>query len=188
MRRDLATAILGVALLGGCRQDMHDQPKLEPFEASAFFQDGRASRPLLPGTVARGELQDDEHLYRGRLNGEPARSFPFEVTREVLERGRQRYAIYCTPCHDATGSGNGLVVQRGMKRPESFHVERLREAPPGYFFDVITNGFGAMFDYADRIEPRDRWAVVGYVRALQLSQNATIDDVPPDAREELLAR
>jgi len=185
--RILLGAGLAAALATGCRQDMHDQPKLQPYEASAFFADGRASRPLVPGTVARGRLFEDEHLHRGTVDGAPAASFPFEVTRAVLERGRERYAIHCAPCHGAAGDGDGMVVRRGMKQPPSYHLARLREAPPGYFFDVITNGFGAMYDLADRVEARDRWAIVAYVRALQLAQNASIADVPPAERARLEA-
>lgn len=183
--RYAATLIALAPLLLGCRQDMHDQPKLEPLEASNFFADGRASRPQVPGTVARGELRLDPHLYEGRVDGELAQTLPIEVTAELLARGRERFNIFCSACHDRAGYGEGMVVRRGMKRPPSFHIERLREAPPGYFFDVITNGFGAMFDLADRIDYRDRWAIVAYVRALQVSQNAALADVPPDRRLEL---
>ena len=172
-------------LSAGCRQEMYDQHKKTALEGSSLFPDGRASRPSVPGTVARGELKLDAHLHTGRVDGKLATEFPFPVDRALLERGRERYGIFCTPCHDALGGGQGLVVQRGMKRPESFHVERLREAPPGYFFDVITNGFGAMYDYADRIPPRDRWAIVAYVRALQLSQGARLEDVPAAERARL---
>lgn len=178
MDRRLLVLLL-VLSCGACRQDMHDQPKLEPFEASTFFDDGRASRPYVEGTVARGRLQEDEHLFRGTVDGEFATTFPYPVDRAMLERGRERFGIFCAPCHDSSGSGNGVIVQRGLKRPASFHVQRLRDAEPGYFFDVITNGFGAMYDYSDRIPARDRWAIVAYVRVLQLSQNASVDDVPP---------
>jgi hypothetical protein len=182
--RPLSIALLAVPLLA-CRQEMYDQPKLTAFQRSSFFDDGRASRPKVPGTVARGELVLDEHLQTGRIDGELASTFPFPIDRAVLERGRERYGIFCTPCHDASGSGDGMVVRRGMKRPTSFHAERLRAAPPGHFFDVITNGFGAMFDYADRITPRDRWAIVAYVRALQASQSASLVDVPDAERARL---
>jgi hypothetical protein len=169
-----------------CRQDMHDQPRFEPLEGSTFFQDGRASRPLVEGTVARGHLHLDEHLYTGKVGSEFAKTFPFEINKEVLERGQQRYNIYCTPCHDKVGSGKGMIVQRGFRPPPSYHIDRLRDAPPGYFFDVITNGFGAMYSYSDRISPEDRWAIIAYIRVLQLSQNATIDDVPEEQRRLLL--
>ncbi len=178
-------ALAALGLVAACRQDMHDQPRYEPYEPSAFFADGRSVRPQVEGTVARGELAQDEHLLLGRVGGEFATSFPFEITAEIMERGRERYAIFCAPCHDQLGNGHGMIVQRGLRAPSSFHVERLREAPPGYFFDVVTNGFGAMFDYADRIEPRDRWAIVAFVRALQLSQNASLADAEPGARAAL---
>ena len=136
---------------------------------------------------ARGELRQDDHLYAGRVNGELATTFPFEVTADVMQRGRERYGVFCTPCHDATGSGNGMIVQRGLKTPESFHSERLRTSPPGYFFDVVTNGFGVMYDYADRIAPRDRWAIAAYVRALQLARDGQLADAPAEARGRLEA-
>lgn len=183
-----ALGIAALVLLAACRQDMHDQPKYEPLEASPFFADGRASRPLVPGTVARGRLDSDAHLYTGKVGGKPAEIFPFAITREHLERGRVKYGIFCAPCHDALGNGEGMIVQRGMKRPPSLHIERLRLAPPGYHFDVITNGFGAMYDYADRIDAVGRWEIAAYVRVLQLSQSATLADVPADEREALEAR
>jgi hypothetical protein len=172
-------------LIAGCRQDMHDQPRYEPLEASAFFEDGRASRPSIPGTVARGQLRTDTHLYAGKVNGELADTLPFPVTRALLERGRERYDIYCVPCHDRTGNGQGIVVHRGFRRPPSFHIDRLREAPIGHFFDVMSNGFGAMMDYAAQVTPQDRWAIATYIRALQLSQHATLADVPPEKRQQL---
>jgi len=178
---------LFLGALAACRQDMHDQPRFEPLEKSTLFADGRASRPRVPGTVARGERVFDEHLETGRVGGELATTFPMPVTAAVLERGRQRFDIHCSACHDRVGTGEGLVVKRGLKQPPSFHVERLRQAPPGYFFDVITRGFGAMYDLSDRITPADRWAIVAWIRTLQRSQNASLEDVPPAARERLLA-
>ena len=169
----------------GCRQDMHDQPKYESLEASTFFPDGRAARPLVPGTVARGHLREDTHLYEGKVGGKPAETFPFPIDLKTLQRGQQRYNIYCSPCHDRVGSGNGMVVRRGFRAPPSYHIERLRQVPPGYLYDVITNGFGAMQDYAAQIPVRDRWAIVAYVRALQLSQNARLNDVPETERQNL---
>lgn len=177
--------IVIACLLASCRQDMHDQPKLQPFEASAFFADGRASRPQVPGTVARGELFLDEHLYRGVVDGEPAQTLPFALDRALLDRGQERFEIFCSACHGSTGNGEGIVVRRGLKQPPSYHIERLREASPGYFFDVITNGFGAMYDLEDKVPVHDRWAIIAYIRALQLSQNATLDDVPEGQREFL---
>jgi mono/diheme cytochrome c family protein len=174
-------------LLAGCRQDMHDQPRFEPLEASSLFADGRASRPRVPGTIARGERSWDVHFREGKQDGELAREFPLEIDRALLERGRERFDIFCAPCHDRAGTGQGSVVQRGLKQPPSMHVERLRSAPPGYLFDVISRGFGVMYDLADRIPPADRWAIVAYVRVLQRSQNATLADVPEAQRARLLA-
>lgn len=183
----LGLILAALAFCAGCRQDMHDQPKYEALEASAFFPDERASRQLVPGTVARGQLRDDPHLYEGKIAGKPAEMFPFPVTLQVLQRGQERYNIYCTPCHDRLGNGEGMVVRRGFRRPPSYHIDRLRQAPPGYFYDVITNGFGAMQDYAAQIPVADRWAIVAYVRALQLSQNAVLADVPEAERQSLQA-
>jgi hypothetical protein len=182
MRAVLLTCCL---LLTACQQEMAQQPRYEPLEPSSFFADGRASRPLVPGTVARGHLKTDTHLYAGQVNGKLADTFPFPVTRVMLERGQERYNIYCSPCHGRIGNGEGIVVQRGFQRPASFHIDRLREAPAGYFFNVITNGFGAMYDYAARVTPEDRWAIIAYIRALQLSQNATLADVPAEERPQL---
>jgi len=178
--------MLTLLATAACRQDMHDQPKYIPLRPSNFFGDGRSERQLIAGTVARGHLNDDILLYEGKgPDGKPANIFPFPVTKEIIERGRQRYNIYCAPCHDRTGSGNGMVVRRGYRQPPSMHTDRLRLAANGYLFDVITNGFGAMPDYAAQIPTRDRWAIVAYERALQLSQNASINDVPPEARAQL---
>lgn len=163
---------------------MHDQPRLEPLQASSFFSDGRASRPLVEGTVARGHLRDNTPFYTGKQDGKPVESIPIEQTPDLLARGRERFNIFCSPCHDRTGSGGGIVVQRGFRRPESYHVERLRTAPAGYFFDVMTNGFGAMYDYRERVTPRDRWAIVAYIRALQLSQNALLSELPAEMRSQ----
>lgn len=167
---------------------MHDQPRREAMEASSFFTDGRAERPQVPGTVARGKLRLDTHLYEGKVNGELATTFPIEVTEAVLARGKERYMIFCAPCHDETGSGRGMIVRRGMKQPTSFHAERLRESSPGYYFDVITNGFGVMYDYSDRIPAEDRWAIVAFVRALQLSQNTPLAELSEEERAQLAAQ
>lgn len=164
----------------GCGQAMSDQAKRGPLEQSAFFADGQSSRPPVPGTVAQGQLRTDELLYRGTIGREPADVFPFPVTREILLRGRERYDIYCSPCHDRTGYGNGTVVRRGYARPPSYHLDRLRRAKPGSLFDVITRGTGAMPDYGSQIRAPDRWAIVAYVMALQESQNARPEDVPPE--------
>ncbi len=182
-----AWCVMALVVLSGCRQDMHDQPKYQALEASTFFPDGRSSRPLVAGTVARGQLREDTHLYEGLVNGKPAETFPFPIDLAVLERGQQRYNIFCSPCHDQTGNGDGMVVRRGFRAPPSYHSDRLRQAPPGYLYDVITNGFGAMQDYAAQVPVRDRWAIVAYIRALQLSQNASLSDVPESERPKLRA-
>jgi mono/diheme cytochrome c family protein len=165
-------------IVGACRQDMHNQPKYLPLRASAFFDNGSSARPLVEGTVARGTLKEDEAFFTGKIGTTPVTELPFAVDEQVLDRGRERYNIYCTPCHDRTGSGNGMVVQRGYRPPPSFQDDRLRAAAPGHFFDVMTNGFGAMPDYRIQISARDRWAIVAYIRALQLSQHAAPSDVP----------
>ncbi|MGH7404659.1 MAG: c-type cytochrome [Candidatus Methylomirabilales bacterium] len=186
MATTVAWCVAVLALFqAGCRQDMHDQPRYEPLESSTFFEDGRSARPPVPGTVAQGQLRADEHLYTGKSGGALVDTLPFPATREVLERGRERYDIYCAVCHDRVGNGEGMVVRRGFRRPSSFHIDRLRGAPVGYFFNVITNGFGVMPDYAAQISVPDRWAIVAYIRALQLSQRATLDDVPAEARRRL---
>jgi hypothetical protein len=177
---------LFVLTLTGCRQQMADQPRYDPLEPSAFFEDGQSARPLVPGTVARGDLRDDTHFYNGTVAGAPAKTFPFPVSVKVLERGQERYNIFCSPCHDRTGKGEGMIVQRGFTRPPSFHIERLRDVPPSHLFHVITQGLGAMPDYRHQIPPEDRWAITAYIRALQLSYNASFDDVPPDQRAKLL--
>jgi mono/diheme cytochrome c family protein len=176
-----------VVLLAGCRQDMHDQPKYKPLARSDFFADHRASRPLVPGTVARGQLKDDSPLYTGKQNGEFADELPLELTGELLQTGRTRFQSFCAPCHGRVGRGDGMVVRRGFKAPRSFHEDRLRQVPVGYFFDAITNGFGAMADYSAQVPVRDRWAIAAYIRALQRSQHATLDDVPSANRAELLS-
>lgn len=168
-----------------CRQDMHDQPRYRPLAASSFFPDGRSARPLVDGTVARGKLKTDTRLHKGKDGDAFVTQIPLPVTRQLLARGQDRYNIYCTPCHSAIGDGEGMVVKRGFKHPPSYHIDRLRNQPVGYFYDVIANGFGAMPSYASRIPVEDRWAIVSYVRALQLSQNATIEDVPPAERASL---
>lgn len=171
--------LASMLILAGCRQDMHDQPRFKPLARSDFYADLRSARPPVEGTVARGELRDDSYLYSGKLGNDPGDYMPFPVTAELLARGQQRYDIYCAPCHSRVGDGNGVIPSRGFPRkPPSYHIERLRKAPLGYFFDVITNGFGSMPDYASQIAPRDRWAIVAYIRALQLSQGATRADVP----------
>jgi len=182
--RTILAALLVVSLFG-FRQDMHDQPKYQTLEASDFFADGRASRPPVPGTVARGGLRLDPHLHSGKVDGAFVRSFPFRVTDVVMARGRERYEIFCTPCHSRVGDGRGMVVRRGIAAPPSFHIDRLRNIEEGYLFDVIGNGFGRMYGYGAQIDARDRWAIVAYLRALQLSQNVHTSDLPEAARREL---
>ncbi len=184
-----ARATLGATLflsaLVGCRQEMYDQPKYKPLAESNFFADRRTSRPLPEGTVARGWLRADQKFYEGKEGGQLAMTLPMPLTRETLARGRERFNIFCSPCHDSTGSGRGMVVRRGYQPPPSLHIDRLREAPVGHFFDVITHGLGAMSDYAGEIPVSDRWAIAAYVKALQLSQSAPLSDVPPEKRSEL---
>ena len=185
MRNKLTLALLAVTALAGCRQDMHDAPRYEAFEASSTFADNRASRVAPAGTVARGWLRDDEALYTGKIAGQPVDQFPFAIAHEDLARGQQRFNIYCTPCHGRLGDGNGMVVQRGLRQAASYHQDRLRQEKVGYFYDVITNGFGAMQGYAEQIPVRDRWLIVAYVRTLQHSQYAPVADVPADQRGAL---
>ena len=173
------TAPIVLVLAGtGCRQDMHDAPRVDAYEATDAFPDGRGNRPVVEGTVARGHLNDDELLYTGKVNGQLADEFPFPVTKAVLERGHERFNIYCSPCHGQTGMGNGMIVSRGLRPPPSYHDEKLRTQPVGHFFDVMTNGFGAMQDYRAQVDVTDRWAIAAYIRALQLSQHAAAGDVP----------
>lgn len=171
-----------LALLAGCslKQDMAYQPKNRPLSPSDFFSDGRSERPLLENTVSRSALADDALFVPKESN-----NFPLPVNQDLLERGQERYKIFCTPCHGLQGDGNGMIVVRGMKHPPSFHQDRLRQVPNGYVYDVITNGFGAMLSYSAQIPPRDRWAIVAYFRALQLSRNAKVAELPPDVRERL---
>jgi mono/diheme cytochrome c family protein len=184
----LATVALALAAATACRQDMHDQPKYIPLRPSDFFGDGRSERPLIDGTVARGHLDDDAAYYTGKgADGKFVDDFPFPVTRDVIARGQNRFNIYCAPCHSRLGDGNGMIPQRGFRHPPTYHQDRLRKIPNGQIFDVITDGFGAMPDYKTQLDPRDRWAIVAYVRALQLSENATLADVPADARAQLQA-
>jgi mono/diheme cytochrome c family protein len=174
-------------LLAGCRLDMHVQPKYLPDKPTNFFGDGRSERPQVPGTVAHGQLHTDELMYDGTINGEPANVFPFPITAADLARGQQRYNIYCSPCHGYDGNGRGMIVLRGFQQPPSYHIDRLRNAPVGHFFEVMTNGFGNMYSYASRVSPADRWRIAAYIRALQLSEHATVADVPLNERNSLLA-
>ncbi len=185
----MRTKILAIVLLAlsasACRHDMQDQPKYIPLRPSDFFTDGRSARPVIAGTVARGELHEDQALYTGKVDGKSVVDFPVPISRDLLLRGQERFNVFCSPCHDRLGNGLGMVVRRGFRRPPSYHTDRLRQLPVGDIFDVITNGFGAMPDYAAQIPPRDRWAIIAYVRVLQYSQDANLADVPPEARGKL---
>jgi Cytochrome C oxidase, cbb3-type, subunit III len=181
----LLFALSGLALAGcgySLRQDMANQPRENPLSPSQFFADGRSARPIAENTVMRGSLETDALTVPKDSN-----AFPLPLTRELLERGQQRYAIFCQPCHGMQGDGQGMVAMRGMKHPPSYHQERLRAEPNGYLYDVVTNGFGAMYGYSSQIPPRDRWAIIAYVRALQLSRNAPVSELPPGLREKLMA-
>jgi mono/diheme cytochrome c family protein len=177
--------VLACLALAACRQDMHDAPRYEPLEATTFFSNGSSERMPVANTVARGQVHEDRHLYEGVVDGKPAETFPMPVTAAVMARGQERYNVFCSPCHGRSGVGNGMIVQRGFRQPPSLLEDRLRNAPVGYFFDVTTHGFGAMQDYSAQVTVADRWAITAYIRALQLSQRATVDDVPADRRVDL---
>ena len=179
--------VLGLAALplAGCQQKMADQPRYKPLAKSEFFGDDRSARPAVEGAVARGALQNDELFHTGKIGGKEADIFPYPVSEAMLHRGRERFDIYCAPCHDRTGRGEGLVVRRGFRPPPSLHIDRLRQAAAGHFFDVMTHGLGAMPDYAEQVGPEDRWAITAYIRALQLSQQARLSDVPENERRRL---
>jgi len=170
-----ALALTAMLSASACRQDMHNQPKYKPLAATDFFGDRRASRPTIADTVARGQLHLDEARYTGKLNGKDVTAIPIQITREDLDRGHDRFEIYCSPCHGRLGDGQGMIVKRGLRQPPSYHDERLVTAPIGHFFDVMTNGYGAMYSYASRVAVDDRWRIAAYIRALQLSQNAPAD-------------
>ena len=185
MSRNRAALLALAGVLCGCRADMQDTPKAKTFRASRFYDDRMTARQLVAGTVPATGLADDELLYNGTVDGREATVFPFPVTREVLARGQDRFNIFCSPCHGRLGDGDGMIVRRGFRPPPSYHIERLRKAPVGHFYDVITHGFGSMYDYAARVAPRDRWAIIAYIRALQFSQSATLADVPAQERAQL---
>jgi len=183
-----ALALLGLSgfSLAGCnytlRQDMANQPRENPLSPSHFYPDDRSARPIVENTVMRGALEDDALLVAKDSN-----AFPLPLTKELLQRGQERYGIFCQPCHGIQGDGQGMVAMRGMKHPPSFHQDRLRAEPNGYIYDVITNGFGAMYSYSVQIPPRDRWAIIAYLRALQLSRNAPVNELPAGLKEKLMA-
>ncbi len=183
-------AVCGLAaasVLAGCRQDMQDQPKFVPQRGTDFYADGRSARPQVENTVARGQLHEDTYFYTGLVNGKEGDAMPFPVTLDVLERGQERYNVYCTPCHSRVGNGAGMIVERGYRPAGNFHTARMLAAPLGHFFTVMTNGYGAMPDYAAPLTPQDRWAIVAYIKALQLSQNAKPSDAPAGAQVEPLS-
>jgi len=182
-----ALLLMALALAAACRQDMHDQPKYKPIRPSPFFADGRTSRPLVDGTVARGHLELDTARTTGK-SGATYVANPLPRSEATVQRGRERYDIYCSPCHDRVGTGGGMIVQRGYKPPPSLHEDRLRAMPLGYFFDVMTNGFGAMADYSAQVPVNDRWAIAAYIRALQLSQHAVLAELPEKVRAEAQRR
>jgi len=177
---------VSVVMISSCRRDMQDQPKYLPLQASSFFVDGRSARPIPANTIARGHLNDTDSFHTGADNGTFLNTIPLPITRAMLERGQQRYNIYCSPCHGEVGDGNGMIAKRGFKIPADLHSDRLRQAPPGYLFQVISDGYGAMPDYSNQIpHAEDRWDIVAYIRALQLSRNATAADVPPEEKSKL---
>ncbi len=181
--------VLPAAWMAGCRRDMQDQPKVTPLVPSKFFADGRSARPIPAGTIARGDLNVTDSVHTGTANGVFLESIPMPVNQALLKRGQERFDIFCSPCHGLLGDGYGMVARRGFKAPANFHSARLRQAPPGYVFRVITNGYGGMGDYSDQIpDVADRWAIVAYINALQLSRNATLAEVPANARPQLEAQ
>ncbi len=184
-----AVALAAILFASGCHQGMWNNSRIKPLERATFYASGASSQAIPEGTVQFGKADASEYdvlFTTGKINGVDSPVFPMEITKDVLKRGQERFNIYCAPCHSQTGDGRGMIVQREMKLAGNYHQDRLRQAPPGYFFDVITNGFGVMYSYASRITPQDRWAIVAYIRALQLSQNASLADVPQAELEKLL--
>lgn len=181
----LLLAACCLLLLVGCRQQMAETGREKPLDQSAFFEDRRLARPLVPGTVARGELKADAAFYTGKVGDALVEPLPVPLTKALLERGRERYEIFCTPCHGRVGTGEGAVTKRGLRPPPSYHIQRLREVPLGYFFDVMTNGFGVMPDYAAQVPPADRWAIAAYIRTLQVSQGIPVAELTAEERAAL---
>ena len=184
MRNRIALVIAALSA-AACRQDMHNQPKYKPLAASLFFGDGRSARPVIADTVARGNMRIDDARFTGKVNSADVDAFPFPIAKADVQRGQERFNIYCSPCHGRLGDGQGMIVKRGFRQPPTYHSDRLRNAPVGHFFDVVTNGFGAMASYASRVPVDDRWRIIAYIRALQFSQNATLGDVPAANRTDL---
>jgi Cytochrome C oxidase, cbb3-type, subunit III len=186
LRRSAAWLAVCLAIgASGCRRDMYDQPRYEAYEPSTFFNDGISSRPIIAGTVARDELRADSLYYQGKIDGKDANVFPFEIDAATLELGRERYMIFCTPCHGRLGDGKGMVARRGFSPPPTFHSEYLRKIEVSHFFNVMSKGYGAMYSYEARIPVRHRWAIAAYIRALQYSQNASPEDLNDADRKEL---
>ncbi len=186
MKNSGALLLIGLAVaLTGCRQDMQDQPKYKPLHASEFFADHRSERPQVDGTVARGHLRIDQARYAGKIGSDDVTAFPWPITRADLVRGQQRFDIYCSPCHSRLGDGVGMIVRRGFRQPPSYHIQRLKDAPVGHFFDVISNGFGSMASYASRVSPDDRWRIIAYIRTLQFAEGASLADVPAEQRDHI---
>lgn len=177
--------VVCLVIATACRQQMAETGREKPLQASPFFQYDQLARPLVPGTVPRGQLRGDGAYFTGRAGTELVAVLPVPVNRELLARGQDRFNIFCSPCHGRTGTGDGMVVRRGLRPPPSYLIDRLREAPIGHFFDVMTNGFGAMPDYATQVPPEDRWAIAAYIRALQLSQGVNVADLPPADRAKV---
>lgn len=184
-RLRIIAVLAGVVLCTACRQDMQDQPKYKPLGQNTFFRDGRNSRPIPANTIAIDELNDNDSYHTGASDGAFLDTIPATIDAKLLNRGHDRYEIFCSPCHGRLGDGNGMVAQRGVRAPANFHTDRLRSVPPGYIFQVITNGYGGMGDYGDQVPVDDRWAIVAYIRVLQLSRDASINDVPADGRAQL---
>lgn len=180
-----AVVLLGALAMFGCRQDMHDQPRYRLNSASDFWSDRRAARPAIQGTVARGQLRTDSLYFTGTIQGKEVDLFPMPVTREIVERGKDRYDVFCSPCHGLSGYGHGLIVTRGLKNPPSYHTEALRDSAAGHIFAVITKGNGSMASYAARIPVEDRWAIVAYVRVLQRSQNVQVAELTSGERDKV---
>ena len=171
--------VLSTLCVSACRNDMHNQPRYKPFAATDFFGDGRSERPTLEDTVARGQLHIDDARYTGKQNGKDITFFPIQITQADIQRGHERFNIYCSPCHGLAGNGHGMIVSRGLRQPPNYSDPRLMTAPVGHFFDVMTNGYGAMYSYASRVAVDDRWRIAAYIRALQLSQNADVAQATP---------
>lgn len=182
--RHILLLICSIGFFTGCN-DMYDTGRIKPLERNTFFLNGSSARPLPEGTVARGQAVNTDVLHTGRIDGRLADAFPFAVTDSIIRRGQSRFTTFCTPCHGRLGDGGGMIVQRGFPRPNSFHADSVRRKPAGYYFDVMTNGFGRMYSYAASVPVNDRWAIVAYIRALQLSQHAPVAALPESDKRKL---